>query len=381
MDPGTSLARSMRTDAIDLTPAVVAPVQMGATAISNGVAFRVWAPHADHVSVIGTFNKWDASAHPLKREENGQWSGQVDSASVGDEYKFAIKNGDRLLERIDPYARQVTNSVGSGVVYGNEFDWSDDDFEMPAWNKLVIYELHIGTFTSGEGDKPGTFDDAIPRLKYLRWLGINAVEVMPIAEFAGDISWGYNPAHPFAVETAYGGPDAFKRFVKAAHKLGIAVILDVVYNHFGPSDLDLWQFDGWSENDKGGIYFYNDHRSATPWGETRPDYGRNEVRQYIYDNAMMWIDAFHVDGLRFDMILYIRTISGSDDEIPEGWSLCQWVNTEIAHHHPGKILIAEDLRGNDFVTKAGSEGGAAFGSQWDDAFVHPIRAVRSEERR
>ncbi len=138
-------------------------------------------------------------------------------------------------------------------------------------------------------------------------LGINAVEVMPVTEFPGDFSWGYNPAHPFAVESIYGGPDAFKRFVKAAHEHGIAVIVDVVYNHFGPSDLDLWQFDGWSENEKGGIYFYNDRRSQTPWGETRPDYGRGEVRQYLRDNALMWLEEYHADGLRWDMIPYIRT--------------------------------------------------------------------------
>jgi 1,4-alpha-glucan branching enzyme len=115
---------------------------------------------------------------------------------------------------------------------------------MRSWNELVVYEMHIGTFARDESGKPGSFDDAIKRLKYLQALGINAVEVMPVAEFAGDLSWGYNPAHISSVETAYGGADAFKRFVKAAHSYGIAVVLDVVYNHFGPSDLDLWQFDG-----------------------------------------------------------------------------------------------------------------------------------------
>ena len=129
---------------------------------------------------------------------------------------------------------------------------------------------------------------------------------MPLAEFAGELSWGYNPACIFAVETDYGGPLGFKRFVKAVHQAGMGVILDVVYNHFGPSDLDLWQFDGWSENGLGGIYFYNDWRAETPWGSTRPDYGRKEVRQFIRDNAMMWLEEYHVDGLRLDMTLYMR---------------------------------------------------------------------------
>ena len=127
----------------------------------------------------------------------------------------------------------------------------------------------------------GEFDAVSARLGHLRKLGVNAIQIMPVAQFAGGQSWGYNPSHIFAVDSDYGGPLAFKRFVRRAHQNGIAVILDVVYNHLGPSDLDLWQFDGWSENGLGGIYFYNDERAQTPWGATRPDYGRGEVRQYL----------------------------------------------------------------------------------------------------
>src|SRR5205823_6063903 len=123
-----------------------------------------------------------------------------------------------------------------------------------------------------------------------------AIEIMPIAEFAMDNSWGYNPSQPFSVERALGGPQGLHAFVKAAHARGLAVILDVVYNHFGPSDLDLWQFDGWRTNDHpGGIYFYDTNRAHTPWGDNRPDYGRPEVRQYIRDNALFWLDKYRVD--------------------------------------------------------------------------------------
>jgi 1,4-alpha-glucan branching enzyme len=183
--------------------------------------------------------------------------------------------------------------------------------------------------------------------------------------------------HPFAVESIYGGPDAFKRFVKAAHEHGIGVIVDVVYNHLGPGDLDLWRFDGWSENDKGGIYFYNDHRSQTPWGETRPDYGRDEVRQYLRNNAFMWLEECHVDGLRWDMIIYIKSIDGNEgnpaNDIPEGWKLMQWINVEIQQLFPGKISIGESMRNNPWVTKEVGAGGAGFNAQWDAEFVHPIR--------
>ena len=171
---------------------------------------------------------------------------------------------------------------------------------------------------------------------------------MPPFAFAGEISWGYNPAHLFAIESGYGGPDAFKRFIRAAHEHGIAVIVDVVYNHLGPSDLDLWRFDGWSENDGGGIYFYQDVRAITPWGTTRPDFGRGEVRTFLRDSALTWLEEFRCDGLRFDSTLYIRTIDGDPGNdasaIADGWSFLAWINDEIRARQPWKLTIAEDLQ-------------------------------------
>jgi 1,4-alpha-glucan branching enzyme len=352
---------------------------MGAIPHADGVAFRVWAPNAQKVSVIGSFNNWQARVDECMSEANGYWYLNINNAQPGDEYKFHLVNGEQQMERMDPYARIVTNSAGNGVIPALDFfDSPRQPFEMPAWNELVIYELHIGTFKAKDGHV-GTFDTAIEHLPHLKALGVNAVEVMPIAEFAGDYSWGYNPAHPYAVESAYGGPEAFKRFVAAAHEMGIAVIVDVVYNHFGPSDISLWQFDGWHENNKGGIYFYNDWRSATPWGDTRPDYGRGEVRKYIFDNAMMWLDDYHADGLRYDMTLYIRSVEASAQNlIAEGWSLLQWINSEVEARHRGKITIAEDLQNSAELTLKRDDGGAHFGSQWDAGFVHPIREALIE---
>jgi 1,4-alpha-glucan branching enzyme len=351
---------------------------MGAMPGANGVSFRVWAPHAEKVYVAGSFNAWSKTSTPMAPEENGYWATIVPEAKTGDEYRYMIHGPKGLLSRIDPYARKVTNSVGNGVVYDPKaFAWGEKSFHMATGNELVIYEMHVGTFNVTKEGQPGTLDSAIEKLPYLQWLGINAVEVMPVAEFPGDFSWGYNPCHPFAVESIYGGPDALKRFVRTAHEHGIAVLLDVVYNHFGPSDLDLWQFDGWSENEKGGIYFYNDHRSQTPWGETRPDYGRGEVRQYLRDNALMWFEEYHADGLRWDMIIYIKSIDGNEEnpgnDIPEGWTLMQWINVEIQRLFPGKISIGESLRKNPWVTKSVGAGGAGFNAQWDAEFVHPVR--------
>lgn len=348
---------------------------MGAFPHEGGAAFRVWAPNGLQVSVIGSFNDWDGGKHPMQAEGNGCWYADVAEAHVGDQYRYLLTTANGEFTRIDPYAREVTSSVGNAIVHDPGFDWAGDDFRLVPWNELVIYELHVGTFNDEEGDdQPGKFSSVSARLGHLKKLGVNAIQIMPIAQFAGERSWGYNPSHIFSVEADYGGSLAFKQFVKRAHQHGIAVILDVVYNHFGPSDLDLWQFDGWSENGLGGIYFYNDSRAKTPWGDTRPDYGRGEVRQYIRDNIFMWLEECHVDGLRFDGTAYIRSLNGQDSQdLPDGWSLLQWLNVQVADRFPGRITIAEDLQNNKWLTKDVGAGGAGFGSQWDANFVMPIR--------
>ena len=353
-------------------------VGIGAVPNAQGVTFRVWAPNATDVQVTGSFNRWSKERNPLSSEDNGYWSAYIEEASLGDEYKFVIQNGSDQLLRTDPYARDVVTGNNNGVIckttshiQGMPPDW------MPSWNELVIYELHVGTFAPSFEEASGQFQGVIDKLPYLRDLGINAIELMPIAEFAGDYSWGYNPGHPFSVTRTYGGRESFRELVDAAHDHGIAVIVDVVYNHFGPENLSLWRFDGWQDNDKGGIYFYNDWRSTTPWADTRPDYGRVEVRQYIRDNALMWLEEFQVDGLRWDATSWIRNVYGhdtdSESDIGEGWDLMRWVNDEINLRQPWTISIAEDLRGSLWLTKSTNDGGAGFNAQWDDRFVHPIR--------
>lgn len=351
---------------------------MGAIPHEGGTTFRVWAPHAESVSVMGDFNDWSGEANPLAPEEDGFWAVNVPGVRPGDQYKYVLTNGEQRLERLDPHARQVTNSVGNAVVYDRSFDWSDDDFQMPSWNEMVIYEMHVGTFHAQPGPGGGTLLTAIEKFPYLQELGVNAIQLMPVMEFPGGISWGYNPGLPFAVESDWGGPDALKEFVLEAHRHGIAVILDVVYNHLGPGDLALWQFDGWQENGLGGIYFYNDDRANTPWGDTRPNYGYDPVRQYIRDNALMWMEEYHIDGLRWDGTAYVRHVNGTpgdpEGDLPDGWSLMKWVHEEMRERFPWKISIAEDLRDEEFVTRDVGAGGAGFNSQWDAAFVHPVRA-------
>jgi 1,4-alpha-glucan branching enzyme len=351
---------------------------MGAMPHDGGVAFRLWAPHADAVYVTGSFNNWSRDASPMAKENGGYWFADIPGVAIGSEYRYLIINGDLQLSRIDPYARQVTSSVGNAVVHDPQFDWSGDSFQLPLVNEIVIYEMHLGTFHNDEDEKSDKFAEALQKLEHLKRLGVNVIEVMPLAQFAGYSSWGYNPSCVFAVESNYGGPIGFKRFVKAMHQAGMAVVLDVVYNHFGPSDLDVWQFDGWSENGQGGIYFYNDWRAETPWGLTRPDYGRKEVRQFIRDNALMWLEEYHVDGLRLDMTLYMHNVRASNDaadDLPDGWATIQWINREVSQRYPGRITIAEDLRNDERLTKPVEQGGAGFTAQWGSRFVHPIRAA------
>jgi 1,4-alpha-glucan branching enzyme len=345
---------------------------MGTSLYDGGVTFRVWAPFASSVFAAGAFNRWNETANPFASEGNGYWSVDVPGVKIGDEYQFVVRNGDRQLWHKNPYASEVVNSSGNAIIHDPSFDWMGEDFVMPSRNELVIYEMHVGSFNDLPGASPGTFDDIVPKLGYLRDLGINAIEIMPVLEFPMSFSWGYNPADPFAVESSLGGPQGLQRFVKAAHGHGIAIIMDVVYNHFGPGDLDLWRFDGWSDwNHNGGIYFYDNDRANTPWGGTRPDYGRAEVRQYVRDNALFWLNKYRIDGLRLDSVSNIRSASGHD--LPDGWSLLQWINNEIRFTQPWKITIAEDLQNNEWITKGTDEGGAGFGSQWDAGFVHPIR--------
>lgn len=343
---------------------------MGAWVDSGDTTFRVWAPNASTVVVAGSFNSWSTSANPLVSEAGGTWSVDVPGDQRGENYKYVI---DGTLWKNDPRATDVTNSVGESIVTAPaSYSWSS--FTTPGWQDLIIYEMHIGTYNDTAGGNPGTWQTAISKLDHLEDMGITAVELLPIAEFAGDYSWGYNPAHPFAPESIYGDPEDMKDFVDECHQRGIAVIVDVVYNHLGPSDLDMWRFDGSSSGSYGGIYFFQDWRAPTPWGDTRPDYGRGEVRTYLKDNALYWLTEFNTDGLRWDSTVNIRTQNnGGGGSIADGWSLMQYINNEIDSAVSWKISIAEDLQNDDYLTKTTGAGGAGFDSQWDADFVHPIR--------
>ena len=295
----------------------------------------------------------------------------------GSQYQFAIRNEGALLWRNDPRAFEVTNSAGVSVVHDHTgYEWQVDDFIPPAFNEMVIYEMHLGTFAAeADGPANGNFQKGIERLDYLADLGVNTIGLMPIQEFPGSRSWGYNPSHIFAVETSYGEPEDLKAFIDAAHARGMAVICDLVYSHIGPNDIATWQFDGWNLDGRGGIYFYNDDRANTPWGDTRPDFGKPEVRSWLQDNIDYWLEEFRFDGARVDGTKYIRYADPPNWSLPEGWSFLQNANNVVDAKYSDKIMIAEDMDRNDWITRPTANGGAGFDSQWDPGFFYPVRTA------
>ncbi len=350
-------------------------------ATGTGVTFRVWAPNATSVYVPGQFNSWSTTATPLGKELtngvwDGIWSADVTTATVGQQYKYYLNYSGGSTWRHDPRARkEVNSSANTGandIIYDpTAFNWTNDVPVSPALNDLVIYELHIGTFynTNAGGTLPAKFTDATNRLDYLKNLGVSAVEVLPICEFPGYQSWGYNLADIYAADNySYGGPDGFKTFVKACHARGLAVLLDVVHNHYGPTDLDMWNFDGWSGTNSlggGGIYFFqtNINLEATPWGNTRPNYNSPPVAGFVQDNFTMWLSECHVDGFRWDTpgtMMY-----GNDGSyIPAAGNLVLAINAMIHTNYTGKISIAEDIY-NSF----------GFDSAWDTSYPYSVTPI------
>jgi 1,4-alpha-glucan branching enzyme len=356
---------------------------VGALVRKSGVSFRVWAPFAATVAVTGPFNDWAES--PLESEGDGYWYAFVTGARPGQEYKYVITNNGNTFRRNDPRALHFTTSPGNSVIASSDFDWGETAFKPIPYNEQVIYELHVGTFNRPDPAINGTFRDVCDKLDYLADLGINMIELMPIGSMLMDRGWGYAIDYIYAVESLYGGRYGFLQFVKAAHDRGIGVILDVVYNHFGPDQsLDLWQFDGWQQDGKGGIYFYNDWRAETPWGNTRPDFGRLEVQQYILDNVKMWMHECRIDGLRADSTIYIRNAKGYNNDpandLPEAWSLLQQITTLAKKINPAALTIAEDVADNEYIVKPVSDSGAGFDAQWELGLPHALReALRSND--
>jgi 1,4-alpha-glucan branching enzyme len=367
-----------------LMPAGVAWAQssrpgMGSTPYDGGVTFRVWAPDAASVFVEGDFNGWSTTATPLGAEGNGNWSNDVPGAVVGQTYRYVISSpGFPTVNRRDPYSRVETEAnytAGNSIIYDTSaYQWQSGPFTAPPLKNLMIYEMEIGTYASVKGQLTGTFQSAIGRLPEVIGLGFNAVEVLPVIENPPE-NIGYQPTDQLSVDNEeYGGPDNFKAFVDACHAAGLAVILDIVHNHWGPWDLTTNQYDGWHTTEyPGGIYFYDSADWNSPFGP-RPNYSDANVAQYIADSLTMWIDEYRIDGFRWDSVSNIYdTDNGTGTYLPDGWTLLQNSNVQTVTDNPAFVNIAEDLTGNALVTAPIVQAGAGFASQWNGNFVSNMR--------
>lgn len=336
----------------------------------TGTTFRVWAGAAKKVEVSGEFNGWGRTT--LAHEGNGIWSVDVAGAGHGQQYKFIL---DGSNWRQDPRSVRVVSSAtnANSIIYDHSlFDWGGAERVVGGtegadciWrNDLVIYEMHAGSFNGASA--AAAFDAAIEKIPHLRRLGVSAVELMPVAEFAGDKSWGYNPSVLFAPESSYGGADGLKRFVKACHEAGMAVLVDVVHNHYGPDDLGIWRFDG--TGTYGGMYFYDDDRRVTDWGETRPNFGNTNVAAFIRDQIFSLVEDYHIDGFRWDSVFNIAYVGGTWNQ--EGADLLTSINVELYTRHPDVFRIAED---NALTTW--EEAWMGFEAQWHHGFLNYIREL------
>jgi len=318
--------------------------------------FRVWAPLAANVQLL-----LDGSLVPMSSEQNGYWRCDCSSAGHGMDYAFVLDGGDALPDPRSPWQPYGVHGR-SRVLDHSRFRWSDAGWRPPILSSAVIYELHIGTFT-----QEGTFDSAVGRLEYLQQLGITHVELMPVAEFSGAWGWGYDGADLFAPHHGYGGPDGLKRFVDACHAAGLAVLLDVVYNHLGPSGNYLGRF---------GPYFTT--RYSTPWGPAvnLDGAGSSEVRRFFCDNALMWLRDYHFDGLRIDAIHAFFDLSA----VPFLEQLAGEVKRLEAHLGRSLVLIAESDLNEPRVVTPTEAGGYGTDAQWSDDFHHALDSVLTGER-
>jgi len=319
--------------------------------------FEVWAPLAKTMAV-----QVDGSRFPMHGPDNrGWWRAQVGNANVGSGYGFLIDEDATAYP--DPRSLWQPNGVHalSRVYDQGAFPWSDAGFKAAPLASAIAYEMHIGTFAP-----QATFDSAIEKFDALRDLGITHIELMPVASFAGRQGWGYDGVALYSVHEPYGGPDALKRFVNAAHNKGLAVLLDVVYNHFGPSG---------NYTGKYGPYITELHH--TPWGGAvnLEEADADQVRRFFCDNAMMWMRDFHIDGLRLDAV-HAYVDRSAINFLEQLTAETKALEAKIARP---LVLIAESDLNDPRIVTSRDAGGYGIDAQWSDDFHHALFAVLVRE--
>ena len=339
-------------------------LERGARLLSNGgVRFSVWAPNAERV-VARVLTGAAAGDHALERTPSHPelFAVVVPGVGEGADYLYLIDDDPTAIP--DPVSRRLPTGVHgpTRVVDPDAFAWSDGGWRGVAMRDLAIYELHVGTFTA-----EGTFAAVIPHLAELAALGVTAIELMPVAAFPGTRNWGYDGVSPYAVQESYGGPDELKRLVDAAHARGLAVVLDVVYNHLGPEGNYLDRF---------GPYFTGKY--TTPWGRALnyDDAHSDEVRRYMIDNALYWVTEYHVDALRLDAVHGIFDFSATHllQEIAAA------VHAQGARLDRRVLVIGESDLNDPKLLRRPEEFGYGLDGQWSDDFHHAVHAALTGER-
>jgi maltooligosyltrehalose trehalohydrolase len=334
---------------------------LGALRDAGGrVTWRVWTPLHAAPSLV-SFASGQRQETAMTPEGNGYFTCGLSGVKEGDRYAFRLAD-DR--DYPDPAARWQPDGVHglSAVFFPESHQWSDATWRGLALDDLVIYELHVGTFTP-----QGTFDAIVPRLPQLRSLGVTAIELMPVAQFAGQRNWGYDGVCLYAVQNSYGGPRGLQRLVDAAHRAGLAVILDVVYNHLGPEGNYLASY---------GPYVTD--RYHTPWGMAinydGPD--SDAVRAYVIDNARMWVRDYHVDGLRLDAVHAVYDVS-PHHILSDIHAAVQREATDA-----GRLVhvIAESDQNDIRLIRSRERGGYGLDGAWNDDFHHSVHAILTGER-
>lgn len=319
--------------------------------------FSVWAPFRKQMTL--SVLQPQQATYVMERDDHGYWHVEVDNVQAGTRYKYIPDHESPLP---DPASRSQPEGVhGPSEVIDTSFEWTDHSWEGLDLKELIIYEIHTGTFSPTHD-----FQGIIDKLAYLRSLGITAIEIMPVSQFPGSRNWGYDGVYPFAVQHSYGGVNGLKALVNAAHQYGIAVILDVVYNHLGPEGNYFSQYGPWFTD-----------KYKTPWGPAInfDDAWCDPVRGFYIQNALMWLDEFHIDGLRMDAVHAIWDCSAQHFTA----ELSERVDELQATLDKKKFLIAElDLNSPRYITPRG-EGGYGMHAQWIDEFHHALHSLLTGE--
>ena len=332
---------------------------LGITFSARGEAeVLLWAPYADTVSLVLISRQEEI---PLDKQEFGYWSCITSRIKPGDHYLLELNKNERLPDPASLSQPEGTDGP-SEVVNIHQFSWTDNHWENPALSAYIFYELHTGAFTPA-----GTFAGVEEKLDYLKDLGITAIEIMPVAQFPGTRNWGYDGVFPFAVQHSYGGACALQHLVNACHEKGLAVVLDVVYNHMGPEGNNFKKF---------GPYFTDKYK--TPWGDAInvDDAGSDAVRKYILENTLMWFRDFHIDAVRLDAVHAINDLSPAHI-LSELKTHVDALSAQSGRKH--YLIVECDLNDVRFI-KGQDQGGYGMDAQWVDEFHHALRVTVGHER-